>query len=57
MATEGILSIIFNSLGACAQILQTQKAWSLSKEKNGNKVSVHEDGWEELRVKPNPAAF
>lgn len=56
MATEGILFIVFSNLGIRTQVLQTQKAWFLSKKRMRTKVSKHEDGWEELRVKPNTAA-
>lgn len=56
MATKGILFIVFSNLGICTQVLQTQKAWSLSKKRMGTKVNEHEDGWGELRVKLNPAA-
>lgn len=55
MATKGILFIVFSNLGIRTQVLQTQKVWSPSKERMGAKVSEHEDGWEEPRVKPNPA--
>lgn len=56
MATKGILFIVFSNLGICTHVLQTQKAWNLSKKRMGTKVCEHEDGGEELRVKPNPAA-
>jgi len=59
MATEGILFIVFSNLGIHTQVcteglIPFQKI--KKKKRMGTEFNEHEDGWEELRVKPNTAA-